>query len=209
MALVNYIIRRRIRSRNKRIEQLKKLKRILFLSLGLNGCAYLLTRGGTDLINVDYIECGIEMGLRYLNNNQLRTIIHDLYWHKRKGKVIYITTTVVCHLAHRYGQTFLALPFTIGNFGFTNLYQTARKIVVTILLGRVGPCYVVGGSVGLAWAFVLALSGLPIAFTDLDSIPTSPIYETGSAENIEPRIPSSPEVIVVNNRNKIIMTNPV
>ena len=31
----------------------------------------------------------------------------------------------------------------------------------------------------------------------------------GLAKNVKPSIPSSPDVIVVNNRNKIIITNPV
>lgn len=76
-------------------------------------------------------------------------------------------------------------------------------------MGRVGPPLVCGGPVALTWAFILAVCGLRIAFTDLDSIPTSPVYETGSAKNVKPRIPGSPDVVVVNNRNKIIMTNPV
>ena len=58
--------------------------------------------------------------------------------------MIYITATAVCHLAHRYGKTFLALPFAIGDFGLTNLYQTARKVVVTILLKGVELLYFVG-----------------------------------------------------------------
>ena len=66
MALVNYLIIGKIRSPKERIEVLKRLKdqierekklrRILFLSLGLNGWAYILhMRGGTDFINTDYI----------------------------------------------------------------------------------------------------------------------------------------------------------
>lgn len=218
MALVNYVIIGKIRSHKKRIEVLKRLKdqiehekklrRILFLSFGLNGWAYIkYMRGGSNFINTDYIECGIETGLRYLDDNRLRNIIHDLYRNKRKGQVIYITATAVCHLAQQYGKTFLALPVAIGDFGFTNFYQTARKVVVTVLLGGVGPLWFVGGPVALIGAFILSLSGLRIAFTDLDSIPTSPIYEMGSAKNLKTRIPNSLDVVVVNNRNKIIMTN--
>ena len=153
MVLINYVIIRDIRSRKEKIEVLKRLKaqierekklrRILLFSLGLNGCAFFLTRGGADFINTDYIECGIKEGLRYLDDNRLRNIIHDLYRHKRKGKVIFITATAVCHLANRYGKTVLALPFAInlglGDFGFTNLYQTTRKVVVSVLLGAVEP----------------------------------------------------------------------
>ena len=110
------------------LEREKKLRRILFLSFGLNGYTHLLTRGGSHFINTDYIEFGIEMGLRYLGDILLMNIIHDVYRHKRKSKVIYITATAVCHLAHRYGKTFLVLPFAIGDFGFMDLYQTTRKV---------------------------------------------------------------------------------
>jgi hypothetical protein len=221
--LANYVIIRRINSHKEKIELLKKLKeqterekkirRILYLSLSLNAYTYtyFLIRGGADLINVDYINCNIEEGLRYLDDNRFRKIIHDLYYYKRKGKIIYITTTVVCHLAHRYGPMFLSLPFAIGDFGLTNLYQTVRKVAVTVLLGGVGPLYVIGGPVALACALVLATSGLRLAFTDVDSISTSPVDVdlTGSAENLKPRISGVSDVVVVNNRGKIIMSNPV
>lgn len=112
--LVNYVIIQKIRSQKEKVQLLKKLqdqierekkmKRILCLRLGLNGCAYILTRGGQDLIDVDYIrlQYQIEKGLRYLDDNRLRKIIHDLYRHKRKGKMIYITATAICHLANQY-----------------------------------------------------------------------------------------------------------
>ena len=110
------------------IEREKKLRQIVYLSLGLNGCAYTLTRGGVNFIDVDYIQCNINTGLRFLDDKRLINIIHDLYRHKRKGKMIYITTTTLCHLANQYGQTFLALPSAIGDFELTNLYQTERLL---------------------------------------------------------------------------------
>jgi hypothetical protein len=111
-------------------------------------------------------------------------------------------------LANRYEQTFLALPVTIGDFGLTNLYQTARKIVVIVLLSGVGPLYVIRGPVALICAFVLTTSGLRLAFSNLDFIPTSLISKTGSAENLKPRIEDLNDVVIVNDRNKIVMTNP-
>jgi len=216
--LANYLVIRQIRCQKKKnrelkklkkqIERVKKMRRIVYLAIGLDGLSSILIRGGGDFIDVSHIECGIEEGLRFLDNDRLRKIIHDLYRHKRKGKIIYITATAVCQLANRYGQTFLALPIAIGDFGLTNLYQTARKIGVTALLGGVGPLYVIGGPVALICAFVLATSGLRLAFSNLDFIPTSPISEMGSAENLKPRIADLPDVVVVNSRNKIVMTNP-
>jgi len=216
--LANYLVIRQIRCRKKRnqefkklieqIEHAKRIRRIVYLAIGLDGLSRILIRGGADFIDVSYIECGIEEGLRFLDNERLRKIIHDLYRHKRKGKIIYITATALCKIANQYGQTFLALPVAIGDFGLTNLYQTVRKVGVTVLLGGVGPLFVIGNPVALICAFVLATSGLRLAFSNFDFIRTSPISETGSAENLKPRIADLPDVVVVNSQNKIIMTNP-
>ena len=130
--LVNYVIIRKIRLDRDRMKQLKilterierekKIRRILLLSLGLTGYISLLPRGGSkdflDIVDTDYIKrlYDIDEGVRYLDDQRLKNIIHDLYAHKRKGKIIYITATALCHLTNRYGQTFLALPFAMGDF---------------------------------------------------------------------------------------------
>ena len=190
----------------------KKIRRILLLSLGLTGYISLLPRGGSkdflDIVDTDYIKrlYDIDEGVRYLDDQRLKNIIHDLYAHKRKGKIIYITATALCHLTNRYGQTFLALPFAMGDFGLTNAYQTVRKVVVTIFLGGVGPLWFIGSPLSLAGALVLGTSGLRLAFTNLDFLATSAIDIT---EGIKPRIPGISEVVVVNNRDKMIMSNPM
>lgn len=221
--IANYFIIRKIRSHKEKVKQLKKLKeeirrykkaekirRIIYLASSVSGLSYIsINRGGADFINVDYINCNIEDGLRFLDNDRLRKIIHNLYSYKRRGKIIYITSTAVCHLANQYGQTFLALPFAIGDFGITNLYQAIRKTAVTILLGGVGPLLVIGGPVALIFASLLTTLGLRLAFTNMDKILTSPVYETSSAKNLKPRIADLPDVITVNFRNKITMSNPV
>ena len=97
----------------QKLEYEKKLRRILLVSFGVNTFAYLLTLGGTQFIDTDYIGCGTETGLHYLDDMRLRNIINDLYSCKRKGKIIYITATALCHLAHRYGKNSLALPFAL------------------------------------------------------------------------------------------------
>ena len=192
--LADYLIIRKIRFNRARMKELKrlidqierekKLRKILLLSLGLSvsGYTHLLTRGGsTDfLIDTDYIKsaCNIQEGVRYLDDIRLRNIITDLYRHKGKGKIIYVTATALCHIANKYGQTFLALPFAVGDFGLTSLYQTLRKGFVTILLGGVGPLVIIGGPVDVT-------------------------------KDLKPRIPGISDVVVVNNRDKIIMRDPV
>ena len=220
--LANYLIIRKIRFNRARMKELKrlidqierekKIRKILLLSLGLSvsGYIHLLTRGGsTDfLIDTDYIKsaCNIEEGVRYLDDIRLRNIITDLYRHKGKGKIIYVTATALCHIANKYGQTFLALPFAVGDFGLTNLYQALRKGFATILLGAVGPLYFISGPVALIFALILGASGLRLALNNLDFIPTSPVDVT---KGLKPRIPGISDVVVVNNRDKIIMRDPV
>lgn len=48
-----------------------------------------------------------------------------------------------------------------------------------------------------------------IVFNNLDSISTSSVYDTGLAKNLESRILGTPDVVVVNSRNKVILSNPV
>lgn len=215
--LANYFLISQIKNKKQKnkefqkfkeqIERAKKYRRILHFALGLDGLSRILIRGGGEFIDVSYIECGIDEGVRFLDNERLRKIIHDLYRSKSKNRIIYITGTALCHLSKMYGQTFLALPVAIGDFGLTNLYQTLRKVVVTLLLGGVGPLYMIGSTTGLICAFVLGTSGLRLAFSNLDFIPTSLISETSLAENLKPRIADLPDVVVVNSRNQIVMPN--
>lgn len=122
-----------------------------------------------------------------------------MYKNKRKGKIIYVTATVVCHIANHYGQPFLALPFAIGYFGLTSVYQTLRKGFVSIVLGAINLWIVIVGTRTLSFALILA-------FHNLDFIPTSPIDVT---KNLKTRIPGMSDVVVMNNRDKIIMSKPV
>ena len=96
------------------------------------------------MIDTDCIRlaCNIDEGTNYLDDKRLRNIINNLYRHKGKGKIIYITATALCYVANQYGRTFLALPITIGDFGLTSLIQTLRKGLVVFLLGSIVPLYI-------------------------------------------------------------------
>lgn len=63
-----------------------------------------------------------------------------------------------------------------------------------------------GGPVALIFASILSMSGLRLAFSDLDFIRTSLVDLT---EDLKTRIPNIYDVIVVNNRDKITMSEPV
>ena len=231
MLISNYFIMRTMKSRKKRIEELKELQKMVErykklqkfnrichfacgLSVGSVGSLVLsgLLRGGyyiddegnlVDVVDVDYIKCGIEEGIRYLDNDRIRKIIIDLYFKKIKRKVIFITATAACHLAKKYGTTFLALPIAVGDFGLTNLYHTLRKLCVTILLGAIGPLYIAGNPLALGVAAILGTSGLYLAFIDLDKLPTTIGDETIPIDQIKPRIADLPDVLTVNYRNKV------
>lgn len=224
--IVEYLIIARIRSNKaklkhlkklkKQLERAEKLKKIMLLALGVSGATnlYLLQRAGSieEIFDFDtgYLRerCTIEEGVRYLDDNRLRNIIHNLHKNKVKGRIIYITATALCHIANTYGKTFLALPFAIGDFGVTSGIQVVRKLSVTTLFTLVVPFYMAGGPVGMALALVAGVSGLRLANIDLDYIPTSSIPL--GTEVPEPRIPGLPDVVVVNNRNrdKITMSLP-
>lgn len=217
--IANYFIIGKIRSDKARMKELKKLqekikqaeryRKILLLGLGLSATTnlYFIERGGGgEIIDTNYIrtKCYVEEGIRYLDDNRLGKIIHDLFKAKAKGKMIVITSTALCHVATNYGRQFLAFPVAIGDFGFTNAMQSFRKLSVTILFGAIGPLVTVGGTFYLSLALVAALSGFRLANINLDYIPTSPV----DTNDIEPRVPGLPDVVVVNNRNKnkIVMT---
>lgn len=215
--LADYLIICKIRSRKKKIEELKKLKEHIERYKKLQRLRKVLALGGAsgaaiysvlkyrsgDSIDVDHIVCGVEEGLRYLDNDRIRNIIHSLFRNKRRGKLIYITATAACHIAKTYGKDFLSFPVAIGDFGLTNLYQTIRKICVTVLLGAVGPLYVAGGPIALVFAALVATGGLKLAFTDMDKLPTSFIDERLPISQIQPRIADLPDVVTVNYRNKV------
>jgi hypothetical protein len=204
----------------KQIEKNKKTRRILLAGLGLtvNAYAYLLAcqnRGGeiqtrpnlSDLVDSDYVRsaCRIEEGVSFLDSKRLRNIVADLYRHKRKGRIIYITATALCQVVNQYGQSFLALPVAMGDFGLTNFYQIARHIFSTMLLGGVGPLYMMGNPVSLVLAFILGAFGLRLAYNNLEFIATTPIDLT---KKIEPQIPGISYAVVINNSDKVKMSNP-
>lgn len=194
----------------KRIDQEKKIRKILYLSLGLTECSYLLPRGGDGFIDVDYIKCEIAEGLNYLDDNQYRNLIGFFYSRKRKDRIIDITGTALCHLLHRYGRMFLATPIGITFCGSTNLYQTLRKALVSVLMTSLGPMDQSTLLHAVLYAFFITSVALRMAFNNLDSLPSTPVY-LGLDKKVKSRFLDSTDVVVLNykkNRDKIIMTNP-
>ena len=118
-----------------------------------------------------------------------------------------MTASAVCHLANEYGQMFITLYIAIKDFGPTNFYQTVQKVTLIVLLGDIESFYIIAGSIISFSIFILAISAFQLAFSNLNSIPTSSVYEIGSTKNLKPRIPCSTDVVVVNSRNKIIMSS--
>lgn len=146
--------------------------------------------GSSDLIEGNYIDCGIKENLRFLDNQRLRKTLYDLLKRKAHGKIIFIIATAICHVAKLYGRNFLALHFTIGDFGLTNLYQIMHKLSVTIILGIVASLVIIGNPDALLFTILIITFGLRLAFTNTAKILTRVIDWNILARNLELRIPN-------------------
>jgi hypothetical protein len=162
----------------------------------------LKVRGGSnEIIDVSDIDCGIQEGLRYVNNERLRKIIGTLF-RLKKNNVIFITAAAVCHLAKIYGITFPALPIPVVDFGLTSYYQLGRKIVVAILIGVAAPLFYLQQPIPLVISSMLLVGAMKCGFANLDYIPTSLIEPNIPMELIKGRIPDIVDVVSVNLPNE-------
>ena len=194
------------RARAKEKEELERKRKIALLSAValFNGISVLAARGGSnEIVDVDYIDCGIETGLRYVNKDRLRKIVVALYSYKKPKGVIFVTATALCHIAKMYGVQFPALPIPVMDFGFTSYYQLARKVLVIILTSTVGPLAYFQTPVSLVSAALMLTLSLKLATTNLDYIPTSLIDPAIPIELIGKRIPDIPDVVSVNIVNEL------
>lgn len=68
--------------------------------------------------------------------------------------------------------------------------------------------FYIGGPIQVGIAITVGLSGIKIALSNLDLnlIPTSPVDLT---KKLNPRVPGMSDVIVLNNRDKVVMCDPV
>lgn len=165
-------------------------------------------RGGDDFIDVSYIQCHIEEGLSYLDDQRLRRIVHTLFKNKMKRKVIHITATALCLLVRKYNSDFLALPFVAGDFGLTNMSQVIRKVITTVFFGIVIPFIYSGGVIGYLGGAMSFIVGMKLGLTNLDKIiPVTSILGASSLKSINPRIPDFFDVVVINNKNHISMSS--
>jgi hypothetical protein len=218
MILADYLIIQKILSSRKKQKQkslsveenvnFQKNKARVVTSLAFVLSRLSKFRGGSDFVDVSYIQCGIEENLRFLDDERLRKLIHYLFKYKRRNKIIFITATALCQVAKMHANDFIGLPFIIGDFGITDLFQAARKFIVILLFTGITPILIAGGPVSLAFAFIMVTMGLRLSFTNTDKILTSFIDEKILAKSIKPRIPGTFDVVVVNLKNKITMTNP-
>lgn len=97
----------------------------------------------------------------------------------------------------------ISLPGGMGDFGLTNIYQTTQK-VATGFLGLITlPLLYHGTVVSIIVATIAGILAINIGSIDLNFIPTSSVFkQLSSDKKITTRIPNSPDVIVVNNRNQ-------
>jgi uncharacterized protein Veg len=98
----------------------------------------------------------------------------------------------------------------LGNFGTTSLYESFRKLGVTLLFGTALPGIGIFQN-GLAFgsAFVLVIFGLRLNSMNLNYLPLTLIPIETPVEKIEPRIPEIVDVVSVNLRNNKVELKPV
>jgi hypothetical protein len=169
----------------------------------------LMTRGGVYL-NVDDIQCGRKKGIQYVNSRRLIQLIHEKFKQKVKGKIIYITATAFCQFINNNGLTLLDIPYIVGDFGLTSIYQAIKnkKAIVVAVFASVPILLVIGTN--SAWLLASSLNGfgLKLLFNNPDKILTSLIDEPISYKTLESRIPNFKEVVIINTpENKIFMND--
>lgn len=181
----------------------------------------IFTRGGdlTDYSGIEpyadasYPNCIVGEGLRYVDNQSLRT--HVIKYFKRKAikKIIFVTKTALCHLMLKEHIQVPILSFFLKHIGIIdiNRYELLRKTVI-VLIGSGGILAV--GLNSLYCGIALFASSFILQHYTQDAnfefIPTTFILD--SNDSIKPRIKNERDVVVVDfsdgPKDKITMSNP-
>jgi hypothetical protein len=209
---------------NIRIRREETLRRILCLSLGLNSYSYILMRGGADyLIDVSYERCRIKNEIGYLDDVMLRNLVTMDYARKMRGKVIYITATAICRLAHDHGLRKLtvaagwAVVRLVPNIGRILIFNSHSACMKAIMVASIAVAIVhagvQGGLVPGLWIYASIFLGAAYENIVGPYIATTPVpaYNliTGSPNELrklEPRVATVPEVVILNRSKGIVMT---
>jgi len=221
MLVIDYLIITQIikikKSKDKNIKSKKdyqtKYQQLKIFHLAMNNIVDILRiRGGQELIEITYPECGVGKGFRYIDHQRLRKLVYFLYKFKERNGVIFITQTALCHLVKKYGLLLPAFLPMKSPAIMTDWYQFIRKAVVTILIGGAIPMALWAETVAyIALSFTLGGAGIALSLTNRDFpiVPTTLI--SGAVESIKRRIPDVPEVVSVNFEieptNRIEMSN--
>jgi hypothetical protein len=205
---------------SEQLKQKSKRWKIFHIATG-NFTAALESRGGQDImaqVVENYIEvihpnCLVGEGLRYVNNERLRKLVHSLFKSKAKNGVIYITKTALCHLVEIYGLALPALPIPIPDFiGISSWLVLGRKLISSACLGIPLPMLILAqGPASVIVSLAAAGLGIIIMYHVQDPgftiIPTDAISTPVSL--INRRVPDQPELVSVDltsvGRKKIIM----
>jgi hypothetical protein len=203
------------KNRAKKKLKLKQLKekcgilKIFHIATG-NILAALQIRAGEngfpDLVE-GYIEilhptCIVGKGVRFIDSERLRKIVHALHKSKAKNGVIFITKSALCYLVEMYGLNLPAFPVPIPDFiGFLGWYQLARKIISVGCLGIPLPMVILAqGPTSIIWSLVAWGFGIVLAALIKDPgfviVPTTLIYTSVTPiELIQRRIPDRPDLV--------------
>ena len=114
MLMVDYEIMGRMRQRKIRKKALKELKnlnqecRLAILAASALSDFIVVTLGNKiwgvsdDLVDVSYLDCDMEKGCRFVDNDRIRKLVIALYSRKKRKNIISVAATALCHLAKSY-----------------------------------------------------------------------------------------------------------
>ena len=205
MLYIDYCIitkMKKTRAGKEEIEIKYKQLKIFALATG-SMMAVLAIRGGqeSDVFYPNYI---VGEGLRYVDNDHIRRVVHSFFKHKQIDGVIHITQTALCYLAENYNIYFPATPIPIPDFiKLSNYYQPVRKTIVAILIGMGIPMTFAIGALSSSLGMGLIIAGFFLGSYNVEkvTIPTSLIV--GSIKFIGRRILDVPDVVSVNIRPEL------
>lgn len=201
---LNYIWIRRIIKHKKRLRdiQAEKLRKISNLAMQSQ-----IHRGGDDFLDVSDIKCLMEEGVSYLDDKRLVRIIETLFKKKMRRKILYIIATAICTVHKNFDSGFLSLPLVVGDFGLTSIAQTLKRLIATVFLSIIIPLILTGGLTGYVGSAISLVIGSTFGFSSLEQIiPMTRIVGATSIKNIKPRIPNFVDLVVINNKNQLIMS---
>lgn len=187
---------------NEKSKQFTKWKIFNFAVGNLRGGDIITQVLDGNYIDVEYTECFIKPGVRYLDNPRLRKIVSFLFHSKVKKNILLITKTALCHIVSEYGLYQLDLPIPVHTpVVVTNWILFLQKTVTSAFIVSPAAIITVLGTTNLSLtasviSFLVGLISLTLTKDgDLAVIATQAFR--GPISSLKPRITNQVEVVSI------------